>query len=180
LNKIGWFRFGIKVAENEKEFDALWGNWWLAYHGTMSKYAVDILTSGLRLSTTGCYYNEGITRVYLSPSIEYCAHERYARPWTKVERNGNSRWFQLVFQCRVNPMAVKKIVPETLLAKAHKKTVRIDDNFNNEELEWIIPGKEGTYYMNKDIICYGLMMRVSDVDPTQLPTSKWWKYVYKD
>ena len=27
--------------------------------------------------------------------------------------------------------------------------------------------------------CYGLMMRMSDVDPEQLPASKWWKYVYR-
>jgi hypothetical protein len=129
------------------------------------------------VSTTGCYYGKGVTRVYVSPSIEYCAHTRYAKPWTKTEKNGKTRWFQLVFQCRVNPEAVKKIRPETLIRNGYKNNVTIDPNFDNKELEWIIPGKEGIYHMNQDIICYGLMMRVSDVNPEQLPSSEWWKYV---
>ena len=86
------------MTEDLKEFDARWGKWYLAYHGTKGKYAVDILTSGLRVSTTGCYYDKGIPRLYVSPSIEYCAHTRYAQPWTKRETNGKTRWLQLVFQ----------------------------------------------------------------------------------
>ena len=168
------------MAENDKEFDSRWGKWYLAYHGTRSEYAVDILISGLRVSTTGCYYTEGLPRVYVSPSIEYCAHARYATPWRKAEKNGKTRWFQVVLQCRVNPTAVGMIGAETLLAFDRKETVTIDPNFLNTELEWVIPGKEGTYYMKEDIICYGLMMRVSDVDPMQLPTSTWWKDVHKD
>jgi hypothetical protein len=138
---------------------------------------VDILTSGLRVSTVGCFYDAGIPRVYVSPSIEYCAHPRYAEPWTKTEKNGKTRWFQLVFQCRVNPKAVDKFTYETLLKKEFKSQVTIDPNFDNNELEWIIPGTKDVYHMNKDIICYGIMMRVSDVNPTQLPPSEWWKYV---
>jgi hypothetical protein len=114
----------------------------------------------------------------VSPSIEYCAHERYALPWKKTEKDGKTRWFQVVLQCRINPAAVKMIEGETLLAKSCTETVTVDPNFLNKELEWVIPGKEGTYYMNHDIICYGLMMRVSDIDPVQLPTSEWWKSVY--
>ncbi|CAF3522358.1 unnamed protein product, partial [Rotaria sordida] len=30
----GWIRFGVKVAKDDKEFDANWGNWYVAYHGT--------------------------------------------------------------------------------------------------------------------------------------------------
>lgn len=165
------------MAENDKEFDKLWGKWYLAYHGTQSRYAVDILTTGLRMSTTGCYFNKGIPRVYVSPSIEYCAHKRYAKPWSKVEKDGKKRWFQVVLQCRVNPTAVTLDKAETLLKPDFKKTVTIDPNFTNQELEWVIPGEEGTYFMNRDIICYGLMMRISDVDPEALPVSVWWKYV---
>jgi len=168
---VGWKRFGIKVAEDGKEFDARWGNWYMAYHGTRGENASKILTSGLRVSTNGCFYNDGVPRVYVSPSIEYCAHPRYAEPWTKTEKNGKKRWFQLVFQCRVNPKAVEKFTHETLLAQQHKQ-VQIDPNFKNNELEWIIPGTKDVYYMNKDIICYGIMMRVSDIDPAQLPASK--------
>ena len=112
----------------------------------------------------------------MSPSIEYCAHPRYAEPWTKIEKNGKNRWFQLVFQCRVNPKAVKTVAHETLLQKESKQ-MRIDPNFDNNELEWIIPGTKDVYYMKEDIICYGIMMRVSDINPAQLPSSTWWKYV---
>ncbi|CAF4255159.1 unnamed protein product, partial [Rotaria sordida] len=27
----GWIRFGVKVAKDDKEFDANWGNWYVAY-----------------------------------------------------------------------------------------------------------------------------------------------------
>ena len=161
-------------------FEQRWGNWYIAYHGTRSRFAVDILTSGLKMSTKGCYYSEGIPRVYVSPSIEYCAHKRYAIPWSKAEKTGEKRWFQVVLQCRVNPAAVEKEKPETLLQDDSKETVTIDPNFTNKELEWVIPGKEGTYFMKEDIICYGLMMRISDIDPANLPTSAWWTYVHKD
>lgn len=172
---VGWMRFGIKVAENEQEFDKKWGHWYLAYHGTQGEYAASILSSGLRISTTGCFYQKGRPRVYVSPSIEYCAHPRYARPWKKIKDNGEISWCQLVFQCRVNPESVQKIKPETLTHEDYKETVKIDPNFDNNELTWIIPGKKGVYHMNQDIICYGMMMRVSNVDPKELPQSKWWQ-----
>ncbi|CAF3732250.1 unnamed protein product [Rotaria sp. Silwood1] len=175
-----WKRYGVKVAENDKEFDARWGNWYIAYHGTKSEYATNILTSGLRMSTTGCFYEKGVPRVYLSPSIEYCAHPRYAKPWIKTDENGKIRWFQLVFQCRVNPDSIKKIQYETLINDKYKNSVTVDPNFDNNELEWIIPGKEGVYYIKDDIICYGIMMRICDVDPKYLPASKWWQYTFRD
>ncbi|CAF1233824.1 unnamed protein product [Rotaria sordida] len=172
----GWKRYGVKVAENDKEFGARWGNWYIGYHGTRSEYATDILTSGLRISTRGCHYKKGAPRVYLSPSIEYCAHPRYAIPCTKTDENGKTRWYQLVFQCRVNPQSIKKIRIETLIDDKYKNSVTIDTNFDNNELEWIIPGKEGVYYIKDDIICYGIMMRISNVEPKYLSTSKWWQY----
>ena len=35
----GWKRFGIKVAEDSKEFDSRWENWCVAYHGTAGENA---------------------------------------------------------------------------------------------------------------------------------------------
>ncbi|CAF1418472.1 unnamed protein product, partial [Rotaria sordida] len=99
----GWIRFGVKVAKDDKEFDANWDNWYVAYHGTRGENASKILTSGLRVSTAGCFYSDGISQVYVSPSIEYCGHPRYAFPWKQTTKNGEVRWYQLVFQCRVNP-----------------------------------------------------------------------------
>jgi hypothetical protein len=42
-------------------------------------------------------------------------------------------------------------------------------------LEWIILGQDGEQFIKNDIICYGLMMRVSDVDPKTLAPSAWWQ-----
>jgi len=173
---IGWKRFGIKVAEDDKEFDARWGSWYVAYHGTASENASKILTSGLKVSTKGCFYDVGVPRVYVSPSIEYCGHPRYARPWKQAKKNGQIFWYQLVFQCRVNPESVNMIGPETLIPPEYKQTVKIDQNFDNHELEWIILGNEDEQFIKKDIVCYGLMMRMSNVDPKTLAPCGWWKY----
>ena len=103
------------------------------------------------MSSSGCYYEKDTLRLYLSPSIEYCAHRRYAEPWVKIEKDNKTKWFQLVFQCRVNPKCVKKIEAETLLALDHKN-VQIDPNFNNKELEWILRGKDGVYHMKEVVM----------------------------
>ena len=163
------------MAKDEAEFDAQWGTWNVAYHGTRGEFATNILTSGLRISLHGCFYEEGLPRVYVSPSIEYCAHPRYAYPWRKTEKNGEELWYQLVFQCRVNPLSIDKVCPETLINDGKKTSARVDPNFDNNELEWIILGKKGVEYVKDDTICYGLMMRVSSTDPGLLPTSGWWK-----
>ena len=84
-------------------------------------------------------------------------------------------WYQLAFQCRVNPASVDKIGPETLIKNEYKATVTIDPNFDNGELEWIILGKNNEQFIKNDIVCYGLMMRVSNVDPVSLTPSSWWK-----
>ena len=171
----GWHRFGVKVAENGQEFDSKWADWHIAYHGTQGQFATSILTSGLKVSTQGCFYEEGIPRVYVSPSIEYSAHPRYAWQWRKADKDGQIMWYQLVFQCRVNPTSVDRVGPETLIHTDVKSKVKVDQNFENGELEWVVIGKNGTEFIKDDIICYGIMMRCSKVDPDQLPASHWWK-----
>jgi hypothetical protein len=173
---IGWKRFGIKVAEDGEQFDSRWGTWQVAYHGTASENASKILTSGLKVSTQGCFYDVGVPRVYVSPSIEYSGHPRYARPWKRTKQNCQDCWYQLVFQCRVNPASVDRIGPETLIHEEYKQTVIVDKNFDNGELEWIVLGKTDEQFITKDIVCYGLMMRISDVDPKTLTPSAWWKH----
>jgi hypothetical protein len=172
---VGWKRFGIKVAEDEKEFDARWGTWYVAYHGTRSENASKILTSGLRVSSNGCFFEVGVPRVYVSPSIEYCAHPRYAYPWRQAKKNGEVCWYQLVFQCRVNPASIATFGPETLIPDASKTIVKVDPNFDNGELEWVIIGQKDEEFITKDIVCYGLMMRISSTDPDTLPACAWWK-----
>ncbi len=148
----------------------------MAYHGTRGEHASKILTSGLKVSTEGCFYSQGIPRVYVSPSIEYCGHPRYAFPWKRTAKNGQVCWYQLVFQCRVNPASVECVGPETLVHDQYKQVVTVDKNFDNNELEWIILGKNDEQFITDDIICYGFMMRISHVDPKDLTPAAWWKY----
>lgn len=168
----GWCRFGIKVAETQDEFDDRWGDWHIAYHGTASKNAVAILQTGLK--TNPGLFSRDKKVVYLSPSINYCAHYRYAKPWENPQQPG--KYYQMIFQCRVNPLVVTpdKIKCQTL---GCPKEVRIDDHFNNKEVTWLIyPTANGAAYINDNIICYGIMIRVVDGDPYNLPESAWWRH----
>lgn len=70
-------------------------------------------------------------------------------------------------------MQADLIKPETLLAQ-NAKHMQIDPNFSNKELEWILPAD--TSVSKADLICYGIMLRITDDDPVNLPTSKWWKH----
>jgi len=165
------------VADNEALFNAKWGLWHIAYHGTQSSYAPFILTSGLRVLTQRHCIPRNHQTICLSPSIEYAAHPRYARPWKKVTDNGEKYgYYQLVFQCRVNPDAVGSPKPETLLYNEHKNTC-IDKNFRNEELEWVIAIDYATpEFIRKNIVCYGLMIRMIEGEPKDLAASSWWMY----
>jgi hypothetical protein len=167
----------VKVAESASAFDAKWGSWHIAYHGTRGFNAPLILASGLRESNKGCYIRGNRQAVYLSPSIEYSAHPRYARPWKKLVDDGKKhRYYQLVFQCRVNPNAVGDPKAETLLQQGNK-FVCIDKNFRNEELEWVIMADNATEeYIHNNVVCYGLMVRVIDGEPKDLPASRWWMH----
>jgi hypothetical protein len=123
----------------------------------------------------GCFASSGRSRVYLTPSIEYAAHPRYARPWQK--NDDKKQWYQLIFQCRVNPASVGPAHPETLIDKNHKDKIRIDENFSNDQLEWVIHAETADpAFIRDNIVCYGLMIRKSDCDPKRLPVSKWWHY----
>jgi hypothetical protein len=169
---VGWTRFAIKVTETQEEFDQLYSDYHVAYHGTKNAVASDILNKGFEGHDGGCY-REGLN-IYLSPSIEYAGHSRYAEPWKRSETD---KYYQMVLQCRVNPRIVRPdlIKPETLLAK-NAQDVQIDPNFNNNELEWILPADEPV--RRRDLVCYGLMVRVTCSHPADLPTSKWWKHVW--
>ncbi|CAF0829269.1 unnamed protein product [Adineta steineri] len=176
---IGWKRLSINVVNDAKEFDRRWGDWPIVYHGTLVENVLNILASGLRVSRSGCFYDDGIPRICLSPSIEYCAHPRFAQPWDEIDKNGRTIWYQLIFQCRVNPNSIGCIASETVLPVQAQSIVRIDPNFNNSELEWIILGENNDVeFLKDDIICYGIMIRASNVNPKYLSSSAWWKYSY--
>ncbi|CAF1093535.1 unnamed protein product [Rotaria sordida] len=169
----GWKRIGIKVADNDADFDVQWGSWHIAYHGTQGSYAPFILSSGLRVSTEQYFISRNHQTICLSPSIEYAAHPRHTRLWRNIPNDGEKyRYYQLVFQCRVNPAVIDDPKPETLLQDIHK-TTRIDNDIPNEELEWIIQATQER--IRNYIVCYGLMIRVIDCEPSDLPILNWWK-----
>ncbi|CAF2164290.1 unnamed protein product [Rotaria magnacalcarata] len=172
----GWKRFGIKVAENDTVFNAKWGSWHIAYHGTKGQHAPFILTSGLRVSIQQYSTSKNNQTILLSPSMEYMAHPRHTRIWRHIQNDdGKCRYYQLVFQCRVNPEVVGDPKSETLLQETYK-TTRIDKDFCNEELEWFIKANVAAKeFIRDNIICYGLMIRVIDCHPYDLPILNWWK-----
>ncbi|CAF3430990.1 unnamed protein product [Rotaria sp. Silwood1] len=111
--------------------------------------------------------------VYLSPSITYCAHYRYSKPWKNSQKPG--KYYQMIFQCRVNPevLTADKIKSQTLRCP---KYIRIDEHFANDEIEWIIDSGDNENFITDNIICYGIMIRVCDRDPYELPESEWWQH----
>jgi len=130
----GWMRFCAKVEENRKEFEKKLGNRYLAYHGTQGEFASFIFSSIFHVRTTGSFYEKGRPREYVLPSIEYCAHPRYARPWEKINKNGTTSLYQLVLQCRFNLKFVQMIEPETLIRDDYKQKIVVDPNISNQEL----------------------------------------------
>ncbi len=72
---------------------------------------------------SGCFAIPGKSRVYLTPSIEYAAHPRYACHWQK--NDDKKQWYQLVFQCRVNPASVGRAYQETLIKNEYKGKIRM-------------------------------------------------------
>ncbi|CAF4024565.1 unnamed protein product [Rotaria sp. Silwood2] len=123
---VGWTRYAIKVIATQEEFDRRYVAYHVAYHGTKSSVASNILNNGLRGSHGGCHC-QGLN-IYLSPSTEYSAHPRYAKPWK-------------------NPKTIN--------------TIKC-----NSELEWVLPADEPISL--NDLICYGIMLRITDGDPADL------------
>ena len=103
--------------------------------------------------------------VYFTPSIIYASHSRYANP-IKMSTNAEyfpGKWVQVVLNLRLKPNSFKK----------HRQTlgcenVKIDLNYNNNELEWLVSLNSG-----EAILC-GYMFRISDTDPLNLQSSHWW------
>lgn len=166
----GWVRFALNLCP-DSEFEAKFKDYAFAYHGTAGKNVGPILASGFM----GAAYAQG--DVYMSPSIEYCSHPRYAKPtWNPEIR----KYVQCVLQCRVRYGKVGTVQPETLCHGAfnltHHKHKQIDKNFSNSELEWLfkteIQGPGQRYYVKDAIVCTGIMLRLTDKDPNDC--SFWW------
>lgn len=89
------------ACKTTEEFDRAYGDWHVAYHGTSKHCAMTILQNGLQptkdskgaMSSSTCYLKPEEEALYLSPSIEYAGHPRYATIW-KI----NGRYVQMVLQ----------------------------------------------------------------------------------
>ena len=93
----GWRRYSIDVGLTDKEFQQKYVSWPVAYHGTSSEAAASIILEGFKaFNYKSCYIKESDTAVYLTPSIKYAGHPRYA----KVEKVGKL-YMQIALQVRV-------------------------------------------------------------------------------
>jgi len=149
---INYTRLGLKVDQ----FDADYGSWPVAYHGTKNLDALlayilnglllpgDRTRDGREVSIArdhiprgvapsgipkGSFAGDWANAIFVTPSIEYALmYSRHAL--------NSGRTVSVVFQCRVMPNSFE----------IHRETVnrgdvnKIDANFNNNELEWRIPG----------------------------------------
>jgi hypothetical protein len=164
---VGWKRFSIKVSD----FDETCTGWSVTYHGTSSENTASILTKGLKLGG-GAFLEPNEKSVYFSPCIEYCAHPRYAT----LNKPAGREYLQVVLQCRVNPEAITARLPETLL---NDKSIQVHPDYDNDELEWLIvkpPESQDYLVWGRDVVCYGIMVRISKTHPRELPVSSWWKW----
>jgi len=167
----GWTRFSLKVCE-DAEFEGQFRDWGYLYHGTNSKHVGSILTSGLRSSRGLCFCGPDDQAVYMSPSIEYSGHPRYGC----IEYNPETRqWMQCVLQCRVKPSAVWQKRPETMHCAQFGLTC--DPNVSNDQIEWLFKPTDfdpatGCYFIRDVIVCTGIMLRITDVHPTEV--GYWW------
>lgn len=166
---VGWRRYGLDVGMTDEQFEKEYGQWPIAYHGTAGSLAMVILLNGLRASGHGCFLKPNQGAVYLSPSIEYSGHPRYAKV-LKVK----SKYVQMILQVRVQRKKIEKHEGTLFGAMPHDRE-RADPNFSNNELEWIVRWNSGENIGVLDgILVYGLMFRVTDEDPGLLPQNQWW------
>lgn len=158
-----WYRLSLQV-----DFTHLpdWGpNWHTLYHGTRPQYVHKIVENGFRVRE--CQH--GFPALYLSPSIHYSSHPRYARV---VVYNGF--FFQFVLEVRVDVRKVQPIKKRETLEVGVKGD--IDPNFpNNEDLEFLLRAQEGNFIKPQEgVVVTGVMVRKINFDPALLPSSWWW------
>ncbi|CAF1537458.1 unnamed protein product [Adineta steineri] len=167
---IGWRRYAIDVGMTAAQFEQEYGKWPVAYHGTKGALAMSILINGLKASGQGCFLQKKEGAVYLSPSIEYSGHPRYAKILSV-----KSKYVQMVLQVRIDSRLIEKH-PGTLRGAMPYDREKADPHFSNDELEWIIRWKpEENIKALNGILVYGLMFRVTDEHPGRLPQNQWWK-----
>ena len=179
---IEWVRFGLRTDPGKCKVNKVFDEWHVGFHGTSKEDVYEIFKSGLILLKPGDHtidgnqlkmrsghikkpfnrYNEyskqnelfDPNQIFVSPSIKYVSQQTYAgtyycchpQDWTKTLK------VQFAFQLRIKPGSYG-IGQETIGATKNGK--KLDENFNNEELEWYTK-------QNLGIVLYGLLMRVEE------------------
>ncbi|CAF0883087.1 unnamed protein product [Brachionus calyciflorus] len=172
----GWLRYSLRVAKSSEEFEQKYADWPVAYHGTSSLLLINILKDGFRL-VKGIREYTNVLAAYFSPSIEYSGHERYAKVMKIKNKRNQEFYIQAILQCRLNPDSF--IVYNETMLNEKKKHIQIDQNFDNNELEWIITEEKYNQLKkaNKEVfVIYGIMLRITKESPKELPINKRWWY----
>ena len=158
-----WYRLSLDVSSRSLPD---WGpDWHTLYHGTHPQNIHKILENGFLVRE--CQH--GFPALYLSPSIVYSSHPRYARV---IVREGG--FFQFVLEVRVD---VRKLLP---MKKRETLSVGvigdIDPNFpKNEDLEFLFKAEQGKFLKAREgVVVTGVMVRKMYFDPVLLPSSWWW------
>mmetsp|Transcript_7102 Transcript_7102/g.13152 ORF Transcript_7102/g.13152 Transcript_7102/m.13152 type:complete len:506 (-) Transcript_7102:79-1596(-) len=161
---VGWRRFALNVPERHSEFHTFQDTY-LMYHGLHPENVQKIIRNGFIAKE--CQH--GCPAVYLTPSILYAAHPRYAR----VVKIGKI-YCQVVLEVRMRKSLWKKeqVQGETLCAG----DIKIDPNFpDNETVEFLVKGEAGEFVKpNAGLVVTGIMMRCLDTDPALMACSNWW------
>ena len=129
----------------------------------------------LQLLQHGCH------AAYFSPSITYCAHPRYARVYV-ADRDGTRTYWQLVVEVRVDQSRVDSTTSDETLAVGAATT--IDPKYpGNKHIEYLAKAGPSTdadvgdrrYVRPEDgVVVTGVMVRVLEEDPMDLPDNAWW------
>lgn len=165
------------VGLSPPDFEAKYKNWPVAYHGTSVENVFSILGRGLRggiVDITHISSEETCQGIcaYLTPSIEYAAHYRYAKP-EKIK----DTYMQAVLKFRVNP----KQTPYYKKQRTIKPYAQASDSstiYNDAELEWLIKIKpwilDNESMRDECFIISAIMLRVSKQHPKNLTQNSWW------
>jgi hypothetical protein len=148
-------------------------DWYVAYHGTNDQCSAAVLATGLIAAGRPRHWISGSSLI-VTPSIEYASHFKNARPWQLP----SGEWAQMVLQLRVNPLVIAAISGDTITGRTNSDT-KIDDNFQNSELEWRLQPVADESKLKEQVVCYGIMVRIA-ADPCSLAVSQWWHHTPPD
>jgi len=165
---IGWRRFSVKAEASYGSFKTF-ENSCIMYHGLRPENVTKIIRNGF--IPRKCQH--GAKAVYLTPSIIYASHPRYA----KVIFQGG-RYFQVALEVRLwtqvlNDKSKVEFCGETLSVQ---NRCTIDPNVSNDELEVIVKSGADFVTPQDGLAVTGVLVRALGHDPVTDPLSDWWLY----